>query len=92
MIKIKRKWIIIGVVVLTIVGYFVVNGFLMGMLFAKTIETYFQFHPLFYLKADVSLGLILFSIVFSFFVGCVSGYFPARAAAKMKPVDALRYE
>ncbi len=28
MIKIKRKWIIIGVIVLIIVGYFVVNGFL----------------------------------------------------------------
>lgn len=69
-----------------------IGGTLLGMLFAKAIETYFQFHPLFYLKADVSLGLILFSISFSFLVGCVSGYFPARAAAKLKPVDALRYE
>jgi len=69
-----------------------IGGTLLGMLFAKAIETYFQFHPLFYLKADVSLGLILFSVTFSFLVGCVSGYFPARAAAKLKPVDALRYE
>ena len=69
-----------------------IGGTLLGMLFAKTIEIYFQIHPLFYLKADVSPGLILFSIAFSFLVGCVSGYFPARTAAKMKPVDALRYE
>lgn len=69
-----------------------IGGTLLGMIFAKTIETYFQIHPLFYLKADVGPGLILFSITFSFLVGCISGYFPARRAARLKPVDALRYE
>lgn len=69
-----------------------IGGTLLGLIFAKTIETYFQIHPLFYLRADVSPGLILFSISFSFLIGCISGYFPARTAAKLKPVDALRYE
>ena len=69
-----------------------IGGTLLGMLFAKTIEIYFQIHPIFYFKADVSPGLILFSITFSFLVGCASGYFPSRSAAKLKPVDALRYE
>ena len=69
-----------------------IGGTLLGILLAKGIEIYFQVHPLFYLKADVSLGLILFSLAFSFLIGCASGYFPARAAAKLKPVDALRYE
>jgi len=69
-----------------------IGGTLLGMVFAKAIEIYFQIHPLFYLKADVSPGLILFSITFSFLVGCISGYFPARTAAKLKPVEALRYE
>jgi len=69
-----------------------IGGTLLGLIFAKSIEIYFQFHPLFYLKADVSPTLILFSVGFSFLVGCVSGYFPARSAAKLKPVDALRYE
>jgi putative ABC transport system permease protein len=69
-----------------------IGGTLLGMVFAKAIEIYFQFHPLFYLKADVSPQLILFSVSFSFLIGCVSGYFPARTAAKLKPVDALRYE
>jgi len=68
------------------------GGTLLGMLLAKGIEIYFQVHPLFYLKAEVGLGLILFSITFSFLVGCISGYLPSRAASKMKPVDALRYE
>jgi putative ABC transport system permease protein len=69
-----------------------IGGTLLGMIFAKAIEIYFQIHPLFYLKADVSPGLILFSITFSFAIGCISGYFPARSAAKLKPVEALRYE
>lgn len=69
-----------------------IGGTLLGLIFAKSIEIYFQIHPLFYLKADVSPGLILFSITFSFLIGCASGFFPARAAAKLKPVDALRYE
>ena len=69
-----------------------IGGTLLGLVFAKSIEIYFQIHPLFYLKADVSPGLIIFSITFSFLIGCVSGYFPARSAAKLKPVDALRYE
>jgi putative ABC transport system permease protein len=69
-----------------------VGGTLLGIILAKGIEIYFQIHPLFYLKADVGPGLIAFSLAFSFCVGCISGYLPARAAAKLKPVDALRYE
>jgi putative ABC transport system permease protein len=67
-------------------------GTFLGFLLAKIIEIYFQVHPLFYLKASITPGLILFSLAFSFFVGCASGFFPARAASKLKPVDALRYE
>lgn len=69
-----------------------IGGTLMGLLFAKAIEIYFQIHPLFYLRAEIGPELILFSISFSFLVGCLSGYFPARTASKLKPVDALRYE
>jgi len=36
--------------------------------------------------------LIVGSLVFSFLVGAFAGYFPARAASKLLPVDALRYE
>ena len=35
--------------------------------------------------------LIIFSLTFSFLWGCIWGGFPARKAAKMHPVDALRH-
>ncbi len=36
--------------------------------------------------------LTLGCLLFAFFVGAFSGFFPARQASKLKPVDALRYE
>lgn len=67
-----------------------IGGTLLGSILAKSIEMYGQMHPIFYFKASVSVGLIIFGLVFSFIIGCVSGVLPARAAAKLKPVDALR--
>jgi len=66
------------------------GGTLLGVLLAKSIEMYGQVHPLFYFYASVSPGLIIFGLVFSFVVGCLSGMVPARQAALLKPVEALR--
>jgi len=67
-----------------------VGGTILGAGLAKGIELYGQVHPMFYFTASVTPGLIMFGLVFSFFVGCISGLIPARAAAKLKPVEALR--
>ena len=40
----------------------------------------------------LSQNLIIFSLLFSFVLGMISGILPAYQASKMKPVDALRYE
>ncbi|MEA2092601.1 MAG: ABC transporter permease [Patescibacteria group bacterium] len=70
-----------------------VGGVVLGLLLAISVEIYFsQIHPVFYLEAHISIWLILFGLGFSFVIGCLSGFFPARQGAKMKPVDALRYE
>lgn len=67
-----------------------IGGTFLGAGLAKAIEMYGQVHPLFYFSASITPGLIVFGLVFSFLVGCLSGFFPARRAAKLKPVEALR--
>ncbi|MCE8424505.1 MAG: ABC transporter permease [Candidatus Methanoperedens sp.] len=44
------------------------------------------------MNAVVTPQLVVFSLVFSVFIGVISGVAPARSAAKMNPVDALRFE
>lgn len=44
------------------------------------------------LKATITPGIILFALGFSVVIGILSGIIPARHAAKMRPVDAIRYD
>jgi len=66
------------------------GGTLLGVIFAKLIEAYGQVHPMFYFRAGVTPGLVAFGLIFSFIVGCLSGFFPAKRAASLRPVEALR--
>lgn len=68
-----------------------IGGTILGLLFAKGVEFYGQVHPIFYFKASINLKLIIFSILFSLGIGCLSGFLPAKRAASLRPTDALRY-
>ena len=67
-------------------------GCFLGTLLALGIEYAAVEYGLSILKASITLELIIFALGFSFILGMVSGVFPARQAAKMNPVEALRYE
>ncbi len=77
-------------------GFFgLVGGFIgtvLGLLMSKGVEFGAASAGFDILKASVSPFLVIGALLFSFLVGCVSGIFPAMKAAKLKPVDALRYE
>jgi putative ABC transport system permease protein len=42
-------------------------------------------------SASVSPELVLGSVFFAFFIGMISGVFPARKAAGLEPAEALSY-
>ena len=43
-------------------------------------------------EAAVSLQSIVVAVAFSMAIGIFFGYYPANKAAKLNPIDALRYE
>ena len=63
-----------------------------GIGIAKVIETIADKWGLGVLKVYFPWYLILGIVLFSFSIGAISGVMPAMRAAKLKPVDALRYE
>jgi len=69
-----------------------IGGEVIGFGLAKIAELSLQAQSSVYLKASITPQLIIFGLTFSFLVGCISGFLPARSASKLKPVDALRYE
>jgi putative ABC transport system permease protein len=70
------------------IGGFAGTG--LGLLAAWSVELYGQVHPMFYFRASFSPWIILFGLSFSFIIGCIAGILPARRAAKLRPIEALR--
>lgn len=75
---------LIEAIVLTFVGGLV--GVILGWLIAFFMN-YFNI-----LEAEVSLFSVLLSFGVSTAIGVIFGYYPAQRAAKLNPIDALRYE
>ncbi|MFH1788774.1 MAG: ABC transporter permease [Candidatus Altiarchaeota archaeon] len=67
-----------------------VIGSLLGYGLGEAVEAIAVYYGIELLRVTFSPGLFLSAVSFSFVIGAVSGAFPARKAALMKPVDALR--
>jgi putative ABC transport system permease protein len=75
---------LVEAVTLSILGGII--GILMGLLASKLISIFAQWSTL------VSPGAIALAFLFSALVGVFFGFYPARKAALLDPIDALRYE
>ena len=64
-------------------------GGLLGILFGVAAS---GFISAFAFTTVITPELIILSVSFSVIIGAVSGFFPARIAARLEPVEALRYE
>jgi putative ABC transport system permease protein len=65
-------------------------GTILGLLISKGAEYFIRTYIAGF-NSYISLELVAGALLFSFLIGCISGYFPSQRAAKMNPVDALRY-
>jgi len=71
-------------VILTLVGG--VFGIILGSLISFGVSRFAN------ITSQVSIFSILLALTFSSLVGIIFGYYPARRAASLNPIEALRYE
>lgn len=79
--------LVVGSIGVRVVG--VATGLGMGKIIEFAARSYLGSDLL---TASTSLILIFGALAFSFLLGCIAGVAPARQAARLHPVQALRYE
>ena len=78
------KQFLIEAVTISLIGCLI--GVLCGLILAKTISSYANW------RTVISIFSIFLAVGVSAAVGIIFGFFPARKAASLDPIEALRYE
>lgn len=81
--SIRAQFIVEAIIICLIGG---IIGLILGIVAGVMLSNYMGY------PATPSISGIVISLVFSMGIGLFFGYFPANKAAKMNPIDALRYE
>ncbi len=82
---------LVGGIIGIIIG--IINGVLVGEIASYVVTTaYPDYMDIIKVSVSPSISAITIAVLFSMLTGVFFGYYPANKAAKMNPIDALRYE